>query len=307
MHEGIASNINVMPIPGKYILPIFFLTLFLGAMILGPLLYFGLAVVWPVPFHRAMDRALLISAVAALGLFWSRIPLAQLWPWNGDAWKQWLLGFFIAAVSIQAMLGAYLALVGFTSAHLSGAKVAERVLLALVAALIAPPLEETVFRGFIQGELVRGLGWRVGWVLAAAIYMLAHFLKIPVELDHQPVHLWSGATALGAAFGNLGHDLLLPQNIGKAANLFLVGLILGGVFLRSGSLWVNAGLHSGWIFGLLLFTGLTRPVEPPYISYFGGDILSSLATMVVLLLTGLWLWRFYRHPSVLPETGENAP
>jgi membrane protease YdiL (CAAX protease family) len=293
-----------MPLPGKYILPLFFLTLFLGAMILGPLLYFGLAVVWPVPFHRAMDRALLISAVAALGLFWSRIPLATLWPWNGEAWKQWLLGFFIAAVSIQAMMGFDLALSGFTSAHLSGSKIAGRVLLAVVAALIAPPLEETVFRGFIQRELVQGLGWRAGWILAAAIFMLAHFLKIPVELDHHPVHLWSGVTAVGAAFLPVVHGEFL---CGRGLNLFLIGLILGGVFLRSGSLWTNAGLHGGWILGLLLFSGFTRRVEPPYISYFGGDILSSLATTLVLLLLGIWLWRFYRHPSVLPESGANAP
>jgi membrane protease YdiL (CAAX protease family) len=296
-----------MPLPGKYILPLFFLTLFLGAMILGPLLYFALQPVWPVPFHRAMDRALLISAVAALGLFGSRLPLAQLWPWNGDAWKQLLLGYFIAAVSIQAMIGCDLALGGFTSAHLSGSKAMGRVVLAIIAALIAPFLEETVFRGFIQRELVRGLGWRVGWVLAAMIFMLAHFLKIPVELDRQPVHLWSGATALGAAFLNLGRSLVLPENIGKAVNLFLIGLILGGIFLRAGTLWMNAGLHSGWILGLLLFTGFTRPVEPPYVSFFGGDILSSPATTVVLLLLGLWLWRFYRHPSILPGNGENAP
>jgi membrane protease YdiL (CAAX protease family) len=292
-----------MPLPGKYILPVFFLTLFVGAMILGPALYFGLGVVWPIPFHRAMDRALLISAVAALGLFWLRIPLAQLWPWKGDAWKQLLLGYFIAAVSIQAMIGAYLALVGFDSAHLSENKAWGRVLLAVVAALLAPLLEETLFRGFIQRELVQGLGWRAGWVLAAVIFMLAHFLKIPVELDREPVHFWSGATALGAAFLPVAHGDFL---CGRGFNLFLIGLILGGIFLRSGSLWMNAGLHSGWIFGLLLFTGLTRPVEPPYVSLFGGDILSSLSTTLVLLLLGLWLWRFYRHPSGSPASGENA-
>jgi membrane protease YdiL (CAAX protease family) len=280
-------------------------------MILGPVLYFGLAVAWPIPFHRAMDRALLISAVATLGLFWSRIPLAKLWPWNGDVWKQLLLGGFIAAVSIQAMMGFNLALGGFTSAHLSGGKAAGRVLLAVVAALLAPPLEETVFRGFIQRELVKGLGWRAGWLLAAVIFMLAHFIKIPVELDHEPVHPWSGANAVGAAFLPVLHGEFL---CGRGLNLFLIGLILGGIFLRSGSLWMNAGLHSGWIFGLLLFTGFTRPVEPPYVSYFGGDILSNLSTTLVLVLVGLWLWRFYRHPSVSPEaaptpsrgTGANA-
>src|SRR5277367_5568502 len=120
-----------MLISSKQTLPVFFLTLFLGAMILGPLLYFGLGVVWPIPFHRVMDRALLISAVAALGLFASRIPLRELWPWNRFAPMQLLLGYFIAAVSIQAMIGANLALAGFTSAHLDAGKAWGRVLLAL--------------------------------------------------------------------------------------------------------------------------------------------------------------------------------
>ena len=291
-----------MPLPGKWVLPLFLLTIFVGAMVLGPLIYYAVGMVWHVPFHRAMDRALLISAVASLGLFCTRMQMRTLWPWNRSAPMQLLLGYFIAAVSIQAMLGFNLALSGFTSAHLGAGKAWGRVLLALVAALIAPPLEETVFRGFVQRELVSGLGVRAGLILGAAIFMLAHFLKIPVELDQEPVHLWSGVTALGAAFGNFGHDLARPENVGKAANLFLIGLILGGTFLRNGALWVNAGMHSGWIFGLLLFTGFTRPVEPPYVAGFGGDILSSLSTTVVLLLLGIWLWRYYRHPSIKPET-----
>jgi membrane protease YdiL (CAAX protease family) len=276
----------------------------LGAMILGPLLYWMLAVVWPVPFHRAMDRALLISAVVSLGLFRSRIPLKQLWPWNGDAWRQALLGFFIAAVSIQAMVGFGMAFCGFTSAHLTGSQAAQRVLLAVVAALIAPPLEETIFRGFIQRELVQGVGACGGLIIASAIYTVAHFIKIPVELDHQPVYPWSGATALGSAFASLGEGRLFT---GGGLNLFLIGLILGGFFLRAGTLWINAGLHGGWVLGLLLLTGFLRPMEPPRLSYFGGDILSSLVTTLVLVLTALWLWRFYRHPSDLSENGPTAP
>jgi membrane protease YdiL (CAAX protease family) len=300
-------TINVRAVTRKYVLIVFFLTLLVGAMILGPLLYFALVNIWPIPFHRAMDRALMISAIATLGLFWSRFPLRELWPLTGRAWKDLLLGYFIAAVSIQAIIGADLALAGFTSAHLNGGQMAGRVALALVAALLVPPLEETVFRGFLQRELVQGLGWSAGWLLAGAIFMLAHFLKVPVELDREPVHIWSGVTAIGTAFSNLGHNLVLPENIGKAANLFLIGLILGGIFLRTGTLWMNAGLHGGWVFGLLLFTGLTRPNIPPYVSFFGGDILAVPSTTLVLLLVGIWLWRFYRHPSVLPETGGSAP
>jgi membrane protease YdiL (CAAX protease family) len=291
-------------LPSKSVLIFYFLALFLGAMVLGPLLYFGVGLVIPLPFHRAMDRAILISAVAALVLFRSRLPLRKLWPLNRDVWKPLLLGYGIAAVSIQTMIGANLALSGFTSAHLSGGEAAERVLIATIAAILGPLLEETVFRGFIQRELVSCLRPPAGLVVASAIFMLAHFIKVPVELNAQPVHLWSGPSALGAAFLPVLQGAFL---CGRGLNLFLIGLILGGIFLRSGSLWMNAGLHSGWILGLLLFSGFTRPVEPPYVSYFGGDILSSLSTTLVLVLLALWIWRFYRHPSDSPGNGENAP
>jgi membrane protease YdiL (CAAX protease family) len=291
--------------PGKLVLPIFFAVILLGAIVLGPVLYFALAGM--VPFHRAMDRALLISAIAALGLLWPRIDFKALWPCDATAWRHLLLGLVIAAVSVQAMIGFDLAAAGFSSAHLSAGKAWGRVLLALVAAVFAAPVEETIFRGFLQQELTKGLGWRTGWILAAAIFALAHFLKIPVELDKQPVHLWSGASALSAAFAHLGADLATLENLAKALNLLLIGLILGGIFLRAGSLWVNAGLHAGWIFGLLVFTGFTRPDQPPRVPFFGGNILSNPATTVVLILLGLWLWRFYRHPSVQPESGESAP
>ena len=202
--------------PEKLVLPVFFAVILLGAMVLGPLIYFLMQAIWPIPFHRAMDRALLISALAALGLFWSRIEFRTLWPCNSEAWKQVLLGLVIAFVSVQAMIGFDLAAVGFHSSHLNPGKVWERVLLALIAAVIAAPAEETVFRGFLQQEFTRGLGWRAGWVLGAVIFALAHFLKVPVELDGQPVHLWSGASALAAAFAQIGHDLASPENTGEA-------------------------------------------------------------------------------------------
>jgi len=289
--------------PG-FVLPVFFLIVFLGAMALGPVLYWGLSWIAPIPFHRAMDRGLLLSALAAVGLFGGRIPLGQLWPWTGEAWKQVLLGLFIAAVSAQAMIGFKAAVDGFALAPCDGKAVAYRILLAVVAAIFAAPIEETVFRGFLQRELIERLGWCAGWIVAAAIFMLAHFVKIPVELDAQPVAGWSGVTAMGAAFQALAEGGLLS---GKALNLFLLGLILGGVYLRSGSLWVNAGLHGGLILVQLLYSGLVLPAPRHDFIFGGGDIVSSPITSLVFILLGLWLWLFYRHPSILPETGENAP
>jgi len=297
-----ATSSNSAFVSARYGLVFFFLMLFLAAMVLGPLLYWGLAFAH-VPFHRAMDRALLISAVGALFLFRSRIPLAKLWPLHRVAWWQLFFGYILAAVSAQAIIGFNLAGIGFTRVHLSWQEMALRILTALIAALLIPPLEETIFRGFIQSELVRGMGWCWGWIVAALIFMLAHFVKIPVDLDQQPVHFWSGVSAVGKAFlPVIDHEFLSR----KGLNLFLLGLVLGGLFLRSGSLWINAGLHSGLVFALLLFTGLTRPYDHPNGEWVGADILSSLLTSVVLILLGLWLWRFYQPHSIGPEAGESV-
>jgi membrane protease YdiL (CAAX protease family) len=295
-----------MSISPRFILPAFFLTLFLGAMILGPVLYCTLGWIAPhaVPFHRAMDRALLVSAVAALSLAWTRLPLRKFWPWNRDTWKHLLLGYVMAAVTAQAIIGFNLAFSGFTRTLLSFGEMETRILLALIAAIVVPLLEETVFRGFLQGEFTNRFGWRVGWIGTAAIFALSHFLKISPDLDREPVYPWSGVTAVGNAFLPIIHGEFLS---GRGLNLFLLGLILGGIVLRSGILWVNAGLHSGLILAVFLFNGFTRPVEPPRIAWLGGDILSNPITSVVFVLLGLWLWRFYRHPSILPETGETAP
>jgi len=291
-----------MSAPGKPSLILFFLVIFLGAMALGPLLYFALG--GHVPFHRAMDRSLLLCAVGALALIRTRIPLCALWPFDSAAWQQLLYGWAAALVSAQAMIGLNLACVGFTSAHLSGGAIASRFLIALAAAFIVPLFEETLFRGFLQVELIARLGLRPGWLLAAAIFALAHFLTIPTSLDHQPVHPWSGVTAIGVAFQSLFQGQFLS---GKGLNLFLIGLILGATFLRCGNLWFNAGLHGGWIFALLLFNGLTRPVEPPGAGRLSGDLLSNPLTSVVLILVALWLWRYYPPHSATPGTGENAP
>jgi membrane protease YdiL (CAAX protease family) len=280
----------------------FFVVLLLGAMVLGPLLFFALQFIFPVPFHRVMDRALLFSALAALALAWPRIELRSWWPLDDRAWKHALLGLAIALVSTQLILGAEMAMVGLQWASITARDEGRIILTALAAALLVPLAEETIFRGFIQTQLVRGFGVRAGWLLAGLIFMLAHFIKIPVDLDHAPVHLWSGVTAVGAAFRPVVHGQFLS---GRGLNLLLIGLLLGGAFLRSGMLWVNYGLHGGWILALLLTSGLTRQITTN--SFWSGDLLSSPLTSVVLVLLGFWLWLFFLRPSSEPEPGANAP
>ncbi|HUB67988.1 MAG TPA: CPBP family intramembrane glutamic endopeptidase [Candidatus Methylacidiphilales bacterium] len=299
-----------MSASGRKPLILFFLAVFPGAMVLGPLLYFACA--GHLAFHRAMDRALLICAVASLVLFRSNISLRKLWPFDSAGGMQFLWGWAAALVSAQAIIGAHLVFVNLASSHLPAGAVAARFLEALAAALIVPLLEETLFRGFFQTEMIARFGSRWGWLLTAFIFALAHFLKTPATFDHQPVHLWSGISALVAAFEAI-RDQFFPAtgtdffSLTKGFNIFLLGLILGATFLRCGTLWFNAGLHGGLVFVLLLSTGLTHPVKPPPLAWVPGDIVSSPLTSVVLILLSLWLWLFYQPHFAKSGNGENAP
>ncbi len=277
---------SLKAIPPRYVLPVFLLLTFVGPIVLGPILYVVLEP-FHIPFHRAMSRALLLSALGALFLFRDRIRLRQWWRANREGRRQWALGWLLAVVSSLVMIGLYGALCGF---HGAGVPPSHTLLVAVVAALIVPILEETLFRGFLVTLFVEATGRWVGWFLAAMIYALAHFLKVPSDMREQPIQFWSGVTGMFAAFAQLGHGDFFS---GKGLSLFLVGLILGGVFLRKGRLWIGAGLHGGWIFILMTFTGLTRPDDSPRIPFLGGDLLSCPLTPGVLLVFGLLLWRLY--------------
>jgi membrane protease YdiL (CAAX protease family) len=296
--------------PERGILLRFFLALFVGAMVLGPLIYFATGGHWP--FHRVMDRALMIAALAALALAWSRLRLRDWWPLRRWAVVQILLGLLIAFLSVQTILAVDFAFGGIASVKLTSPERTKIILTALLAALLVPLAEETIFRGFLQTEFVRRLGWRGGWIVAALLYALAHFLKIPDTIDSQPVHIWSGVTAIGSSFQTLGaslHAIVAPTNAaeiypGKLINLLIIGLILGGTFRRTGNLWLNYGLHGGWIVGLFIGLKMTRPAQVSI--WTGEDLLSSPLTSAVLLLLGWWLWRYYRRPLPEPASGANA-
>lgn len=85
---------------------------------------------------------------------------------------------------------------------------AERILVVIFAVAVAPVCEEVVFRGYLYGGLRGVIGRGPSLVATAALFALFH--------QHLPV--------------------LLP--------VFLLGLLLGLLYERSGSLWAPIGFHA---------------------------------------------------------------
>jgi membrane protease YdiL (CAAX protease family) len=112
--------------------------------------------------------------------------------------------------------------------------------LSLVAgALVAPLGEEVLFRAFATTAWVRGVGVRQGVLRAALVFAVAHVLTT------------SGSTA-GDAFGLavVGFGTRVP-----------IGIALGWIFVRRGTIWASFGLHAAFNAVLLVIAEVAqRPI-----------------------------------------------
>lgn len=84
------------------------------------------------------------------------------------------------------------------------------------ALVLAPLLEEFIFRGLLQTALLEVLGWRRRWpivLLSAALFSLVHATGVPWQV--------------------------LP-------GLFVLGVVLGWLVERTGSLWPSIGVHAAF-------------------------------------------------------------
>lgn len=212
------------------------------------------------PFHRYVNRALL--GLALLGL-WPLLRRRDLMTWRELGWtgepqpgsrvgRGLLLGIGGLGLAGGVVLG-----VGARvwRPELSGAELARIGTLAAGSALAVAVIEETLFRGLLQGSLRRVWSSAAALVFSSVVYAALHFLN-RVRWD-APVDWTSGFAVLGMMVAGFGAwEQVLPGLL----NLCLAGLLLGWAFERGGSLYFPAGLHAGWVFALKLYHALTLPV-----------------------------------------------
>ncbi len=202
------------------------------------------------PFHRIFDRALLIVAFAGL---WPLLRDVGFRSWSDlgyvkarDGWKHVLVGFALGLGSFALLIIIEVAMrsrsVNFDK---SGAQVASAVLRYWVTGVLVALVEETFFRGALQGALERGMNALTAVVLASAIYSALHFVKpTHVVIPADQVTWSSGWTCLmGSVTRSVGERNVLVGFV----TLFLAGCILGLAYARTRALYLSIGLHAGWV------------------------------------------------------------
>jgi membrane protease YdiL (CAAX protease family) len=102
-----------------------------------------------------------------------------------------------------------------------------------------------------------------------------------------PGSVTAGLWLLGQIVARFADPLPLLADF---STLAAVGWVLAYARWRTASLWLSIGLHAGWVFGILLFKGVTWPVFTlgrSYHFWIGFTLREGLAPLAVVLATGV--------------------
>lgn len=205
------------------------------------------------PFHRYVNRCLMILALVGL------IPLSRRlgfrgfkdlgWTAGGQWASQLAKGFVLGFFSLGVLLAMALVFGGRTfSGNVTASLLISSLIKAALASILVAAAEETLFRGFLQRSLATTLGGWKAIIVSSLVYALVHFFK---RVENPEVITWgTGFVVLG---GMLSGFADLQSLFPALVNLTLAGIILGYCFSISGSLYLPAGLHAGWVFWIKVF------------------------------------------------------
>jgi membrane protease YdiL (CAAX protease family) len=264
-------------------------------------------------FPRFYNRSLMLSAIVLLypAILWLRAGRGSLkfrdTPWslrlpdstvalnegqplrrNPEGWRQLTIGF-VLAVATLLLLGWGLVQAG-TFDHAPKINLPKILKAAIVPAVLVSLIEEILFRGVFLGMFLRAMRPAPAIVGLSLLFAFLHFLEPPSGVTApDPRSATAGLWLLGQILGHFAD----PQPLlAEFATLAAVGLVLAYARWRTASLWLSIGLHSGWIFGIFLFNGFTRPAPGlgRFTRFWIGDTLrEGLAPLIVVLLTGVFV------------------
>jgi hypothetical protein len=198
------------------------------------------------------------------------------------AFRQFLLGLSLAVLSILIYYGIGL-ITGAWIIHLdydsAGVIIFSIVKYALIACLIGV-MEEIFFRGFLLQSFMENMSVPMAVCMCSLIYSVLHFFRadVFVSTGFQP---FVGFVTMAQFFKPLFLDLVkhLPAIIG----LFLVGVVMSYALIRTKSLYLSIGLHSGMVFMVKADTMFISRIREKLVLLFGGDS---------KLITGIIIWVF---------------
>lgn len=244
------------------------------------------------PFSSIFDRLFMVLGVL-LFVVWRRwlkidsfaqLGLQPLW----QGFPHILRGFFLAVASMVVLVSLMSLSDVFTPfLRLSFSDGLGRSVKALLQGLTVGFLEEIFFRGILLKGLLEDLRPKTALIATSLFYSAIHFINPSGNLAGAALDPWLG-------FRHVFYSLtpfLDPINLFPGFfGLFLIGLVLGYAFLRTGSLYLSIGLHAGWVFAIKtvrVFGDFTREDLGWTFGSSDPKIVSGVMSWAMIVLVGL--------------------
>jgi membrane protease YdiL (CAAX protease family) len=240
-------------------------------------------------FQRFFNRSILVSAFLLL------IPLVR---WIGPQrlqnlglrknprWGPHLLGGFLISGCTISALGA--CLVALDICELKDPFPWQLLPPIFLTAISVAFIEETLFRGALLGLVRQTVSIAPAAIFVSALFSIVHFLN-PAREKIDVVHWYSGFELIPHAFWKFSEPLTV---LGGFITIGILGLLLAHATIRTSSLWLGIGIHSGLIFAKMGFNKVTKKIQD-ISPWFTGDITVGIGSILILLLLWLMIWMIY--------------
>lgn len=226
---------------------------------LGDRLTLGLRGPWPQFLRRAGLG--LVAGIALMLLAVVPLMLLEVRAWNARAPAEWT---------------------GWLALALKG----------LASGVAVALIEETFFRGAMQGALQRARALRLALFAVPVYYAAVHFLGRATRVPFEEVDAFSGFVAMAGFFAGFAEPLRI---LDAFVALWCVGLLLALVRLRWGDIAGCIGLHAGFVTVIAVFRRSTAPVPDADLAFlvgaFDGLLGIWIAALTATLCLLVWRWR----------------
>lgn len=267
----------------------------LFAAVASPWVQTLLAPVAQPPLHRVFDRLVLFSWIAGTAWLLIRLKLAN----------RAVLGFSVSGKTFlwQALLGLLAGLAMMTLALVplfllglrewnasANASLLPVLLQGLGTGLLVAMIEETFFRGAMQGALQRAGSRRWALLAVPLIYSAVHFLGKAGRPPDDSVNAWSGFDVLHGLFAAFAEPLRV---LDAFIALYFVGLLLALVRNRHGNLAGCMGLHAGFVAVIAVFRQTSVPTQQNAWSFLVGDfdgLLGAWIAAITAVICAIFWW-----------------
>lgn len=150
-------------------------------------------------------------------------------------------------------------------------------------------IEETFFRGAMQGALQRLGALRLALFAVPLLYSAVHFLGRAASVPYEEVNALSGFVALQGFFSGFAQPLRI---LDAFVALWFVGLLLALVRWRWGDLAGCIGLHAGFVTAIAVFRKVSVPAPTNdfafLVSSFDGLVGIWIALLTALCCLAVW-------------------